>query len=219
MLPVLHVLSVLLLGPWAMLCTHAQRKQKERQEFRGSHCIRTFLPADLKLYIWFGYVILQVMRTKVQINQITFPRVQKTKPLKLLVSVLALSLSWPLVLLRLINSDVKPGAGVLVILIAVKTSRSLLGCGDEGPAPISVLSPGRGRLRQGLLPAFQPQVLSSVYCHPILSVSATHLSALGLAVSLASWCDQAEFMTLVLSSVASRWRLSASNDINFFFNC
>lgn len=99
-----------------------------------------FPTTDPKLYIWFGYVILQVVRTKVQINQIIFPRVQKTKPLKLLVSILALSLSWPLMLLRLINSDVKPGAGVLVILIAVKTSWSLLGCGDEGPAPISVLS-------------------------------------------------------------------------------
>lgn len=69
-----------------------------------------------------------------------FPRVQRTKPLKLLVSVPALSLSRPPVLLRLINSDVKQGAGVLVILIAVKTFWSLLACVDEGPAPISDLS-------------------------------------------------------------------------------
>lgn len=80
------------------------------------------------------------MRTKVQINPVTFPRVQRTKPLKLLVSVPALSPSWPRVLLRLINSDVKQGAGVLVILIAVKTFWSLLGCVDRGPAPISDLS-------------------------------------------------------------------------------
>lgn len=115
-----------------MLCTHAQRKQEERG-IQGISLHLHFPTSRPKLYIWFGYVILQVVRTKVQINQIMFPRVQKTKPLKLLVSLLALSLSWPLVLLRLINWDVKPGAGVLVILIAVKTSRSLLGCVDEGP--------------------------------------------------------------------------------------
>ena len=62
-------------------------------------------------------------------------------------SVPALSLSWPPVLLRLINSDVKQGAGALVILIAVKTFWSLLGCVDRGPAPISDLSRGWGRLR------------------------------------------------------------------------
>lgn len=69
----------------------------------------------------------------------------KTKPLKLLVSILALSLSWPLMLLRLINSDVKPGAGVLVILIAVRSFLESPGMWRQGSCShICPVSPGRG---------------------------------------------------------------------------
>lgn len=135
-----------------MLCTHAQQKQKERQEFRG-YCIRT--PTTDRSCIWFGYVILQVVRTKVQINQITFPRVQKDKTTEAAGVYSSAFPVWPLMLLRLINSDVKPGAGVLVILIAVRLPGVSWDV-ETGPAPISVLSLLAGRLRQGLL-LFSPK--------------------------------------------------------------